>query len=335
MSYYQGKTRVRVYGDINKFKTLKERRSEIDRIISSLEEIEPGWQGELAKTVWARLEEKKQFLRLKTWQTYLSKCRKFELFLKTSGLLQADINDFTEAHARQFLSKQKNPTTYNHYLQMFRGIWEGFAKEGKVTGNLWSNIQPQRQNPVPALFFQERQVKHLHKEIEARDGQLWLFCLFIFYTFIRPGELRLLKVGDIHFEENRVLIRSSISKNKKQQYVAIPEAFQKYLRKSEVYTYPPGYYVFSPGCVPAPDPVGKNWMKIRHQRILRELGYDTKQYKLYSWKHTGAVMAVRAGVPIKILQIQLRHHSLDQVEKYLRQMGINEVENYSDRFPDI
>ncbi|MCX6269628.1 MAG: hypothetical protein NTU44_00125 [Bacteroidetes bacterium] len=36
-------------------------------------------------------------------------------------------------------------------------------------------------------------------------------------------------------------------------------------------------------------------------------------------KHTGAVEASKY-IPVKDLQMQLRHHSLDQVDAYLRQM---------------
>ena len=46
---------------------------------------------------------------------------------------------------------------------------------------------------------------------------------------------------------------------------------------------------------------------------------------LYSWKHTGVVMAVKAGIHIKQLQIQFRHHGLDQVDQYLRDLGIQQI----------
>ncbi|MDW3649885.1 MAG: hypothetical protein R8P61_22625 [Bacteroidia bacterium] len=76
-------------------------------------------------------------------------------------------------------------------------------------------------------------------------------------------------------------------------------------------------------------------MNRRHQEILKNLRFDTKRHKLYSWKHTGAVSAVKAGVPIKMLQIQLRHHSLDQVNQYLRKMGVHDLGRLAEMFPGI
>lgn len=74
----------------------------------------------------------------------------------------------------------------------------------------------------------------------------------------------------------------------------------------------------------------------RHLCILNALGFDkNKGYCLYSWKHTGAIQAVKNGVGVKELQIQLRHHSLDQVNEYLRQMGVWDLKNLQANFPAI
>jgi hypothetical protein len=72
----------------------------------------------------------------------------------------------------------------------------------------------------------------------------------------------------------------------------------------------------------------------RFRKVLNGLGFGN-EYKLYSWKHTGAVASVRAGVGLKELQIQLRHHSLEEVDKYLRQLGVWDLANLEDRFPAI
>jgi len=47
------------------------------------------------------------------------------------------------------------------------------------------------------------------------------------------------------------------------------------------------------------------------------------------------VMAIKAGIGVKQLQIQLRHHSLDETDKYLRQMGVRDVGNLRSDFPGI
>ena len=75
-------------------------------------------------------------------------------------------------------------------------------------------------------------------------------------------------------------------------------------------------------------------MSNRHRKILRALGYSS-EYKLYSWKHTGAVALAKAGVGLKAIQLQLRHHSLDQTDEYLRQLGVEDFEELIEQFPAI
>ncbi len=81
-------------------------------------------------------------------------------------------------------------------------------------------------------------------------------------------------------------------------------------------------------------PVAINYFIGRFRPILTTLGFGN-EYQLYSWKHTGAVAAVRAGASLKELQIQLRHHSLEEVDKYIRQLGVNDLQDLEGRFPAI
>lgn len=68
--------------------------------------------------------------------------------------------------------------------------------------------------------------------------------------------------------------------------------------------------------------------------MLKDLNI-TGRYGFYSWKHTGAVMAVKGGINIKDLQLQLRHHSLDMVNEYLKNLGVTDSERLLNHFPGI
>ena len=127
-------------------------------------------------------------------------------------------------------------------------------------------------------------------------------------------------------------MRAEIAKNKKQQYVAIPDAFFPVVEK-RVSGRNPNDFLFKGTRYKKPTSV--NYFALKHLKLLRDLGFDTTRYKLYSWKHTGAVQAVKAGIHIKQLQIQLRHHSLDQVDEYLRQLGVSDLGDLQSKFPSI
>ena len=182
---------------------------------------------------------------------------------------------------------------------------------------------------TPAQYFSQAQVRYLASRMKTDHPVLWLGVQLLYYCFIRPGESRLLKVGDILMEDAKICIPKEISKNKKTQYVIIPEPFREDLEIALLGRNPAEYVL---GDL---TPISVNHLKYKHQSFLKSLHFDTKRHKLYSWKHTGAVAACQVGINLKQLQMQLRHHSLDQVNAYLRQLGIMDLEDFSSKMPKI
>ena len=145
----------------------------------------------------------------------------------------------------------------------------------------------------------------------------------MYYAALRPKELRFLKAKDIYFEEELIFIDGTIAKNGSQRYVTIAENLLPFLTKFKSYS--PNQYIF-PSKWKRNAPIGENTLSARHRLILRELEYGS-EYSLYSWRHTAAVDGVKAGIPLKELQIHFDHHSLDQFDQYLRQLGVKDLKN--------
>lgn len=155
---------------------------------------------------------------------------------------------------------------------------------------------------------------------------MWLFIGFIINCLIRPNsELRLLKVGHIDFEQKMILIPAEISKNKKPQWVVIPDNF--FCAVEKLKEYPQDYFIFSKIGVPHTEGVGYNYFYNQHRKILIELGFFRKGYNLYSYKHYGALTMVREGVPLMEIKEQGRWFSLDQMLDYLKGFGVKDMGN--------
>ncbi len=322
--YYnvEGK-RYKKYGKINSFHTKAARMRAAKELILVLVDIPVTIKikkDKLFEELYEYLEDNKGFWRKKTYQSVKSKLD--VLFEKVNGkLTQVRIQKFFK-----WLSVNRSMTTYNHYHQILKFLLKGINKTQLLDG-----IRRVKAHKIPALYFQKHQVNRLKKYISEHDPQLWLFIKFIFYTFIRPGEIRQLRVNDVLFEEAKIIVRANVSKNKKQQYVAIPNHFINDLEHLKYLS--PNDYIFK-SKRDFSKPIGINTMSSRHRKILNKLGFGI-EYKLYSWKHTGAVFFIQNGGRVKELQIQLRHHSLDQVDAYLRQMGITDLDDLRINFPEI
>ncbi|MEM6803300.1 MAG: site-specific integrase, partial [Bacteroidota bacterium] len=269
--YYPEKgKRVRRYGGINRFATAAERKQAAQHIINKLSENSQEECSSPPKQMLVRLQAIKKRLAKKTWQTYHSKLKVFSEWW-TDGL-----SPISEDHCRKFFTylieeRELSKTSYNAYRQTLREFfYECWPHVEKNPFEVIKNFPDSKQS---ALYFSKAQVIKLRYELSKRDPQLWLFCQFIYYTFIRPGELRLLQVDDIILEEKRIRIRAEISKNRKLQYVAIPDAFLEEIKALQLHRYAPTDYVFSHALEPGPHCKGIRYMNRRHQEILKDLRF--------------------------------------------------------------
>lgn len=320
---------VKKYKGINLHNTKKARRAAAKELaaywLDQLNGRTEGFRGtkynKQYKAIMRYLDRKKVTWRPKTIQQNENQLKLFlqwnQRHLITKDRLADFLNDL-------FQQRKKQNTVRNYYLLLRNIIGNALGQE------LFEGIAVKKGQGTPARYFSSSQIKFLSTQMSQKQPELWLAVRFIFYCFIRPGELRQLRVGDVMLDDGKICIPSDVSKNKKTQYVVIPDVFLEDLRTFLWQRNPTAYLIGGDFT-----PVGVNWMKNRHQSLLKKLHFDTRKYKLYSWKHTGAVVAVKSGIHIKQLQLQLRHHSLDQVNAYLRQLGVFDMGEFAGKMPRI
>lgn len=311
--------RHRKKGGINRYHTYEERLAAAEALIVELKKnyVPSSTVGE-EMLKW--VEENRGRWRRKSWQSIRS-C--VDCFVEWGGGRKVDavlVKAFF-----QMLATERHGKTHNKYLQRFTRIFKAIGRPELIDG-----IEPISSVSTPAKYFQRHQITKIKEYLEEHDPELWLACEFLYYCFIRPGELRCLKISDIHFDEWKICVPSEVSKNKKQQYVVIPVAFRPSIEKL-MWRSPNEYIFFKHDCT---KPTAINYLSRRFRSVLKRLGFG-QEYKFYSWKHTGAVAAVKAGISLKHLQIQLRHHSLEEVDRYIRQLGVEDLDDLEEKFPAI
>lgn len=326
--YTHQKKRVKVFRSINQFHTYEKRLAEAKRVIAQLKiEYQPP-PPDIVVQLWANYSTLSATWNHMTRISYKSMLNTFLDFAAADGVSQTTLDAFF-----RWLQEKRSAATHNIYLRTLRLLFrdcEGFGSEFDFT-----RYKRMKTNSKPARYFQTSQIAMIKAHLLQHAPELWHLVQFQYYCFIRPNEARQLRAGDILLDDRKILVRSDISKNSKAQYVSIPDAFYPdvtytaSMRPSDwLFPTRSGVEAHKGKCI------SRNAMSGKHKLILRELGFSD-EYCLYSWKHTGAVMAVKAGIGLKELQIQLRHHSLEMVEKYLRQLGVDDLSNLAEKFPKI
>lgn len=239
----------------------------------------------------------------------------------------SDLNvlDFGRKLAQEYITYlgtelELHATTRNFHLITLKAWGDALVQKEIIEKNPFKGIKKFKTTKTPLKYFQEHQQKLIKDHIYQKDKQLYLFVLFLEKTFLRPSqELRLLKVGDINIHTQTLNIRAEISKNNKHQSIALPRCLKDILLEMDILNYPEHYYLFGKGGEPSEKHWHKAYFYRKHKEVLDELGFS-KGYSLYSWKHSGVVNSIKKGINAKFVQMQCRHHSLDETDRYMRQL---------------
>lgn len=363
--------RFREYAGFKKLKTAKERYALGEKIINEIKgKLENGWTpfeqkkltyqdaliNQMFADRWGRerealptirmylsefLESKKQTVIQHSYQTYRSKLRIFAEWAEHQELDKVHVSCITRDNVCEFLSYLVNESnvskrTILKYKQILHGFFDYMMKERSIAitnpvhdiPNM-GRITDEAPHPIP-----EQVRKILITYMRQHDPQLWLLCQMEYYCAIRPNELRQLRVKDIDFEHRTIRVPCTISKNRLTEYVNMPAQLYDVLVKSGFDKLNPEWYVFSCDGQPGNKMLGKNNFRFRFDRIRNRLGISAK-YKLYSFKHTGGVELVNAGIDTWELQRHFRHKSIDTTEKYIRRNFAVASEKIKNHFPDM
>jgi integrase len=281
---------------------------------------------------------KEKTVRERTVQAYSTLKDRLVEFYQCEGIGDINIAYLTKEDIDAFfdwllLEKKIGHKTFNNYITLIRAAFTFFLDRNIVFKHP-VKVKPLKTDIGGNIAFSNDQVKELSEVISQKNPELWFFIKFMYYCFIRPNEIRQLKVKYLMRESETIVIPAHISKNGKQGSVVIPVPFLADINVKQMFDEQPEFLIFSTEGEPGKKLRGKNTMNLWHRQILDELGYGS-EYTLYSWKHTGVVEAYKAGIDIKTIQQQLRHHDLQMTDIYLKSLGLQTNEALKYKFSPL
>lgn len=331
---------IKLYGHFQACTTLKEKLAEADRLIKSISaeigmaptKTNPYPGLNVPRLIQQKLEERSLGLRSKSIATYQSKVVEFVKWYRFyahgpevagTGVGLAFIKYLKESN--------RSNTTINAYRNTLKTLFKSLKKEIPV--NPFEETPKLREHRKSYLYFDEDLQRELREIMIQEDPELWLACQCQYYLLLRPNELRTIKVGAFNLRSGNLRVEGEISKNSFTQSVMIPEEFTQQL--SFTLIYPPHFYLFGKDGRPGITPHAKKYFPDKHQALLKRHNMNTRDYKFYSWKHTGAVMYYLATGDVKGLKEQGRWHSLDMVNEYLKNLGVMDIDRVRYNYPKI
>lgn len=282
------------------------------------------------------LETIKESIRAKSYITYNSAINKFKPFVDKikPDLLISEFDNKQTINFRDHLKNDlKNSSrTANNTVEHLNTLYSHLAERKVLPPTPFKIKKLKEEVTSKNIAFTDKDRECVEKHLMQHEPELYLFTRFIYYAFIRPGELHQITLADVRLFERYIIIRGTISKNGKTETVQIIPPLFSELLKISINDEKQFYYLFGKGLVPSRYVSAKEVAFRRHQKVLKTLGLLESGYTLYSWKHTGAVNAYRAGVGVKELQKLLRHSSVSITDIYLKSLGLRtdpNIQNYS------
>lgn len=288
------------------------------------------------------LREKR--LRKGSNETYESRYRVFKNWLICNQLINLDVSAITNSVIIDFFVflrdiKKHTAHTAGSYAGLLSSLFDFIVKEKGILQNPVHSLPSNRTvKDLGAECIHKEDLMTIIKAMDNVDAQLAFACRFEYYCGLRPGfEIRYMKIGDLDLRQgvSKVRISPENSKTTRRKEVVIPDVFLKYILDVwKLNNYDKKLFVFGREKVPGLQPLGKNTLRERFNRIRDELKLPD-MYKFYSFKHTGAVTLAEQGESIINIRDHLGHTSIETTEIYLKRHGFNESKIIRQNFPEI
>ena len=275
----------------------------------------------------------------KTHLTYSTICARFVEFCDKKSISTKNIKDINKSIAQKYIDylqteKKLHANTVLSNHSALRTIFNNLVKREMIEVNPFTDVdKPKETQTQSNEAFTIEEVKILKELISVENPELWNVIQLIYYCFLRPIEISRLTISNFNFETGKIFISGENAKNGKDAFITMPENLKKNFSNKDFLNYPSDYLLFGKDGKPSKTRIGNNWMSRKHSEFLKKVGIADKT--LYSWKHSGVVRAYKAGVDLKAIQMQCRHHSIEQTDTYLKSLGFQENTAFKIGMPEI
>jgi len=295
----------------------------------------------LRPKISAFLEELKPGVAPATYQTYQSKLRIFTLWIEKQGLAGNDLATINNSNITDFFRfliniRKLSSNSIVKYKRILNALFDYFHKHKFILINPVFDIPAcDRINDQAPRPIMREDIDKFKAEL-VKDPELWLAVQFEYYCALRPGhEIREMKIKDLDLIAGTVRVSRTRAKNRHERIVTIPRQLIEQLRSFyKLQGYNKEYYVFGKGGRPGTKVISKNKLRYKFNAVRKRLGMPL-EYKLYSWKHTGAIEADEAMIPTKDISRHLGHTSLKSTDAYFRNKKPGISGPIRDNFPSL
>jgi len=261
------------------------------------------------------LNEKRKELRVNTLRSYQSFCKMLLEWLKEDIYCAL----FTKIYAIRYLDylyneRNNGVTTYNNQIKMGRAFFNWAKERCYCRENPFELVKSKPKQKKSRTIIPPDVREKIKEYLLKNDVNFLNVCELVYFSLIRPNEIKNLRVSDIDFEGKFVRVSGEIAKNHKTRHSALNNDLIERLRVM-VRGVPKDYYLFGSELIPAKNKIGNgrfgyHWCKLRVALKLPQT------MQLYSFRDTGIFEMLKSGIDDLTVMQHADHSSLNVTTIY-------------------
>ena len=161
-----------------------------------------------------------------------------------------------------------------------------------------------------------------------KDKHFLLACLMEYYTFIRPNELRQLKIKNFSIQDKEVTVPAEVAKNGTERRVGLNTKILHLMAELRIFDAPSHYYLFGDNMQPSEHICYYNRFRYEWNKMRKELRWPDS-FQFYSLKDSG-IRDLGNAEGVVVARDQAGHSDVAVTNKYLKRGRVipDEVKNF-------
>lgn len=310
----------------------------ITRQIEAIKEVEEAKTE--AERGWTITEGIKQFQEyctkknlshntIRTYDTFINNLTGWLEETEQTELIASELTEDTifEFVNQQFDEEEWSPRTYNNHLKFFYTLFSRMEKlEKKLNKTIkyhidLEDIELKKDRAEKNRYYSPVVAQKVKREL-AKNESLYNYVKWIFYSCMRPREIRLLQINHIDIEARQIKAIAPTAKTG-DRFIPICDELLDLIKSMKLMKYPLNYFVFGgKDGRPAKEKLSRDLFTNGYKLIKDKLGLDNK-YTLYGWKHTRVVNLLMAGFTDNEVMSLTGHSDYKSFMAYKRELMVD------------
>ncbi len=266
--------------------------------------------------------EAKGTLRHKTAYDYLSRLGSLETYIQECQVGIRYAYQFDRTFVMDFLDylildKDVSATTRNNYRTWLSTFGTWLVERKYIDRNPVEEVHMLREKEKLRDALPASALTRMREYLYKNNKHFLLACMMEYYTFIRPDELRHLRIENISIKNQEVTVPADVAKNHKERRVGLNTRLLKMMVELRTFDVPSHYYLFGEDLKPGQSMTYLNRFRYEWKKMRKDLRWP-ESYQFYSLKDSG-IRDLANAEGVVVARDQAGHSDVAVTNRYLKQ----------------